>query len=243
MADDEPRITAALLRAPLDEFVAARSEAVRGLRQQGDRELAARVAALRKPSVVLWALNQVGAVAPDDLDALRDSGVGVRQAQEALLRGKRGAPEQLQQATQAQRGHIDVLTRRLGMVLEASGHASSQETMRRIGEDLRMASIADDETWAAVREGRLVQEPEQSGFPMMDVTLQQRATEQRVDRAASEHDRRVEAAEADVRRLESLERTAREHEQQARQRREQATQALQEARARAAALQQHRAPH
>lgn len=240
VADDEARLTAELMRSRLEDFVAARTEAIRRARQQGNRDLAKRLQALRKPSVVLWALNQAGAVASSDLDELRDAGVRLRDAQEALLRGEQGAAERLQQATQDQRRQVDVLTRRLGMVLEASGHAASQETLRRVGEGLRSAST-DDDTWDALHDGRLTEEPEQAGFPMMDVTLQRRATEQRAERDVLDHERRIDAAEAELRRAESVERTAREQEEQARQRREQATRALEEARARLTALQQKQA--
>lgn len=231
MADDEAHITAELMRGRLDEFVTARAKAERRLRQEGHRELAARIAALRKPSVGLWALNQAGTTAPADLDALRRSGIDLRRAQEALLGGKRDGAAQLQRATQGQRRHLDVVTRRLGMVLEGAGHAASAETMRRVSDGLRTASVGDEDTWSALRDGQLLEEPAHSGFPDMDVTLQQRVAEDRVERDDEDQLRRLEAAEAEVRRAESVEQAAREQEEMARQRLQEATRALDNARA------------
>ena len=231
MSADEKRLTAAVLRAPLDEFVAARTEAVRTLRAEGEADVARRIAALRKPSVVLWALNQAGAVAPDDLDALREEADALRGVQERVLGGDRTASAGLQRATQAHRQRLDVLTRRLGMVLGAAGHAAADTTMRRVTDGLRAASIGGDVTWHALREGRLLAEPEAATFPVTDVTLAPAARDDLVEREAAEHRKRRDAADADIRRATALLETAREHEAQARDRRLEAERALDDARA------------
>jgi hypothetical protein len=48
-----------LYGVPLDRFVPERAALVRALRSAGEREQAAAVAALRKPSVAAWAVNQL----------------------------------------------------------------------------------------------------------------------------------------------------------------------------------------
>jgi hypothetical protein len=218
------------MRGPLSGFVEARSQMVRDLRNTGNRELADRLAALRKPALSMWALNQAGAIAADDFEALRAAGDRLRQAQEKLLKGDRSAGDEMSKATQEQRRTIEILSRRLAMVLSASGHAASESTLRRLSDDLRSASVADGETWAALREGRLLSEPEPPTLPTLDVGDMHRVTEARVDQDAEARQKRIRTAEADVRRAEEFERTAREHEEAAQLRREQATQALQEAR-------------
>lgn len=232
MAGEEWRATAEVMRSPLEQFVTARTQAVRAFRALGQADVAARINALRKPSLVLWALNQAGAVAVDDLDALRDEGNAVRTAQARVLSGDRTASPVLQRATQDQRQRIDVLTRRLGMVLGAAGHAATDATMRRIANGLRAASIGDDVTWRALRDGRLLSEPDAASFPVMEVPLVPAAREELVEREAGEHLKRREAAEADVRRAEALLENAREQELRSRHRRMQAERALDDARAR-----------
>ena len=232
MPADEKRLTAAVLRAPLDEFVATRTEAVRTLRAEGESDVARRIAALRKPSVVLWALNQAAVVAPDDLEALRAEGNALRGLQERVLGGDRIASAGLQRATHEHRQRLDVLTRRLGMVLGAAGHAAADATMRRITGGLRAASIGDGATWQALRDGRLLAEPEAATFPVSDVTLAPAAREDLVEREAAEHRKRRDATDAEVRRATALLETAREHEAQARERRIEAERALDDARAR-----------
>ena len=218
------------MRRPLSDFIAARNEVVRRLREQEKPDLAKRIAGLRKPSVPLWALNQAGQVAAGDLEALRLAGDRLRQAQERLLKGDRLAGEQISEVLREQRGVIDALSRRLGMVLTAGGHAASAETLRRIREDLRSASTAEPETWLAIREGGLPSEPDQVGFPTLDVPDMQRVSEARANHDVDAHRKRLADATADVSRAEELEQAAREQEQAARQRREQATEALRVAR-------------
>jgi hypothetical protein len=224
------------MRAPLDRFTELRAERVRALRKDGETDLAQRIASLRKPSVVLWALNQSGAVATDDLDALRVAGDVLREAQEQVLGGDRSAASRLQHATQEQRRRVDALSRRLGMVLTGSGHAASDETMRRIGDGLRAASIAAEDTWDALRAGRLLAEPEAPSFPAMDSSRMRRVEEDRAGAGAEAQARRREAAEAEVRRTEQLERAAQEQAESAQRRLEQATRELEGARAALARL-------
>jgi hypothetical protein len=153
-----------------------------------------------------------------------------------VLSGDRTASPVLQRATQDQRQRLDVLTRRLGMVLGAAGHAAPDATTRRITNALRAASIGDDATWRALRDGRLLSEPDAATFPVLDVPLAPAAREELVEREATEHRKRRETAEADVRRAEALFESAREQELQSRHRRMQAERALDDARARLGAI-------
>jgi hypothetical protein len=236
VADDEAQLISALMRAPLDRFIAARTEAVRELRKQGNNDAAARIAALRKPSVVVWALDQAGAVALDDLDTLRQTAIALRAAQEEVLAGDRNAASAMQRAAQQQRQQVDVLTRRLGMVLGASGRAAPEPTLRRISDSLRAASIADDDTWEALRDGRLLEELDSASFPAVDVVPAPVVHEQRVARESAAQRKRRNAAEAAVRHAESAVRAAREQEELAQRRREEATRELELARSRLAEL-------
>ena len=56
-----------------EEFVAARNAVVKALKAAGEREEAAKVATLRRPSAVDWALNCVALEHADTLDQFLDA--------------------------------------------------------------------------------------------------------------------------------------------------------------------------
>ena len=104
-----PDEATALFRGPPDGFVAARDELVATLRDAGRADDAAAVKALRKPTVVAWALNQLVIRDPAGVRALADAGAEVRAAQQAALSSKRGATERLRSAGSARRGAVTAL--------------------------------------------------------------------------------------------------------------------------------------
>jgi hypothetical protein len=61
-----------LYALPLDEFTRERDELAKRLRADGDRDAAAAVKALKKPSVAAWAVNQVRRDRPEDMRRLLD---------------------------------------------------------------------------------------------------------------------------------------------------------------------------
>ncbi|HZU78079.1 MAG TPA: hypothetical protein VFA70_15030 [Dehalococcoidia bacterium] len=231
MADTFERHVAELMRRPLGEFAAARSKLARQLKQEGATEPAAQIAALRKPSLVLWTLNQAGMAAADELRSLREAGDRLRRAQQELLSGDRAAAQRMGGAVLAQRQAVETLTRRLGMVLTAAGHAAREATLRRVGDSLRIASVADAATWSALAEGRLLAEPEAHGFATIEApgTAGAGAAARRVEEVALQ--RRIAEAEDELQRAEAMERAAIDAETAARGRREEATAAVAEARA------------
>jgi hypothetical protein len=66
-----------------DAFTSSRSAEVRAARSAGNRELAAAVAQLRRPTVGAWLANQLARECKDELEALLDLGTSMRKAQEA----------------------------------------------------------------------------------------------------------------------------------------------------------------
>ena len=63
---------------PLDRFVPERTALSRELRKAGEREQAGEVAALRKPSVAAWAVNQLVRTQRKAIDELLEAGDGLR---------------------------------------------------------------------------------------------------------------------------------------------------------------------
>lgn len=69
------------------EFIAARNEAVRQLRADGCRELAAQVGSLRRPTVLAAELNRALRAAPAEVEALVKAAGELREAQRQALNG------------------------------------------------------------------------------------------------------------------------------------------------------------
>jgi hypothetical protein len=86
------------------EFTPARNELVRRLRMAGNRQLAARVAALRRPSPAAWAVNQLARHQRADVDDLLRLGDVLRTAQSHVLAG--ADPSDLRRAARARRDAV-----------------------------------------------------------------------------------------------------------------------------------------
>lgn len=87
-------VDAGLLRrlyaVPPEEFVAARNTTVKELRAADQRDTAAELAKLRRPSVVDWALNSVATEHPDAMGDALDAAARLRDAQTAAVEGRSG---------------------------------------------------------------------------------------------------------------------------------------------------------
>jgi hypothetical protein len=80
-----------LFREPPEDFVATRNALVKRLKAAGERDQAARIAALRRPSVVDWALNTVALTHGDVVAQFLAAATAARKAQAAAVEGRRGA--------------------------------------------------------------------------------------------------------------------------------------------------------
>ena len=148
-ADPVEEAAERLYGLPFDDFIAARDATAKALRKDGEKEAAAEVAKLPKPSQVAWVANQLGRAGADDFLAAGDA---VREAQ---LGG--GGREALREATAAQRAAVEAL-------LEQAGE------LRKLSRDLKdrlrallLAVAGDEDVRAAFEAGRLVDEPEPGG--------------------------------------------------------------------------------
>ena len=142
-------------------FVAARDALVARLRKEGDRERAAEVKALRRPSVAAWVLNRLAREEPKALEELESLGNELRSAQRAALSG--AGADRLRDATRRRRVVVERLARRAEAILEREGMASSPQASA-VRSALE-AAAADPEAALRLRVGRLEREPEgPSGF-------------------------------------------------------------------------------
>lgn len=137
------------------EFVAARDALARRLRSEGDRELAATVKQLRRPSVTAAAMNGAARAHPELLDAALAAADRLRQATEAAVGGDAG---DLRAASAEERAaakaFLEVAEARL------SDRGVSEQ---RLAGTLRAAAL-DPELREALRRGVLATDHEAPGF-------------------------------------------------------------------------------
>jgi len=142
----------ALYGLPLDEFTKARDTLARARTKEQGKESGAAVKALRKPSLVAWALNQLARRRPEEVEALLEAGARLRRAQTATLEG--GDPGELREATKAEAGEVQVLAAQARSILTETGRGGSPAHEDRLASTLRAAAV-DAEAGDLLRRGTL----------------------------------------------------------------------------------------
>ncbi len=148
---------------PLDRFIVERGRLAKDLRTQGRRDDAADVAALRKPSVAAWAVNQLVRTQRAGVDQLFGAGQALREAQAALLTGGRGTGADLRGAMQQERAAVENLLAAARGLLSSEGHDLSPAVIERVADTLHAAALSD-EAREAIGEGRLERELRHAGL-------------------------------------------------------------------------------
>jgi len=156
---DLAEVAAGLYAVPPAEFTGARTAAVEAARADGDRDLARAVGALRKPSAAAAAVNLLVRGRPDDLGALLDLGVRIREAQAALAGADLRALHAEQQ--RAVGAAADAALELLGGGAGGAVRGQVEGTLR--------AAMGDADAAAAVATGLLVRDLFSSGFEPVDV--------------------------------------------------------------------------
>jgi hypothetical protein len=141
---------------PLDRFIPERGALARELRNAGARDEAAAVAALRKPSVAAWAVNQLVRTQRREVGELFEAGDGLRAAHDAVLAG-RGDGSSLRAAVERERLAAETLTQAARGLLTSDGHELSPTIIERVTDTLHAAAL-DDDARRQVRDGRLERE-------------------------------------------------------------------------------------
>ena len=235
-ADPVDEAAGHLYGLPLEEFVAERDARAKALRKDGDKEAAADVGKLPKPSQVAWVANQLARAGADDL---LDAGAALREAQ---LGG--GGRDALREATAAERAAVEDLLKEAKGLRKLSRDATDR--LRAL-----LHAVAGDEDLRGLFEaGRLVAEPEPGGAwpegafvaaprqprPAKKGKPRESAAERRkreaAERKAAERARKEaerSRAEAERRKLERRLKSAREAAAEAKRRLEAAQEAYEEA--------------
>ncbi|MFI6362593.1 hypothetical protein ACIBG0_07555 [Nocardia sp. NPDC050630] len=146
------------------EFIAARAARAAEAKDAGDKELAAAISKLRKPTVAAWTVNLLARAVPDDVDALLQLGSALRTAQREL------SGEQLRTLTAQRQQIVNALAKRAGALAADRGHPVTEGVLREVGQTLT-AALADDAVAEQVRGGTLVTSASYEGFGPSGATL------------------------------------------------------------------------
>lgn len=122
-----------VFRADPDGFVAARNDLAARLAAEGRTDDAAAVKALRKPTVAVWALNQLHERDAEGVTALLDAGAELRAAQQAALSSSKGGAERLRSATVARRAAVARLVESASGVLTDAGRSADNQVAAMTG--------------------------------------------------------------------------------------------------------------
>lgn len=142
---------------PLEDFVAERKQLAKELRAGGEREAAAEVAKLPKPTPPAWALNRLAREDPDAVAEWLDAAEALRDASANPGAGLREAMAE----------HRDATRRLLATARERTrpgGRPLSEPMLERVRE-LLQAATADPDQAEALRRGTIVEAAEPSALP------------------------------------------------------------------------------
>jgi hypothetical protein len=129
-----------LFTLPLADFVTARNDLARALKVAGDKQTAARIQKLPKPSISAWAINQLVRKERALLDAMLATLDRQRTLQVAGLNAGIDR-DAMKEAKQEENETIGRIERALPAILEADGHASGRATIERCVRALRAAAV------------------------------------------------------------------------------------------------------
>ncbi len=153
----------ALYAALPGEFTAARNARVKEVRGAGDKELADRIHALRKPAQAAWVVNMLMRHDAEEMTQVLELGVSLRQAQ-ADLDG-----EALRELTRQRRRLVAAVTAKGRRLAAELGEKVSDAVARQV-EDTLHAAMVDEEAADAVRTGMLTEPLASTGLGTLDVT-------------------------------------------------------------------------
>ena len=148
-----------LFRLPLAEFISARKALAARLKSERRGGEADRVKSLPKPSISVWAVNQLYWRHRDQFDRLIAAGQRFRRAHSS----RTGKAEEMNEALHARREALSHLSDLAARLLSDAGHNPALETMRRIGTTMEAisayAALPDDQA-----AGRLTKDLDPPGF-------------------------------------------------------------------------------
>lgn len=138
-----------------EEFMARRGGLVASAKQQGAKELAKQIAALRKPSKSAATLNQLARQYPDGITDLLDLGERLRQAERSV------DAQQIRELTRERRKILDTLTRR---AFDITGETAPSAALKEEIVSTLTAALADSDLAEKLADGTLITSASWEGF-------------------------------------------------------------------------------
>jgi hypothetical protein len=139
-----------LHHGPLGEFTAARNALAKQLDKSGDKDAAAEVKSLPKPSVSAWAVNRLFEREPEKMRELLEAGEHARAGLRHAISGK--GVESLRDALDNERALRDALRRRAAALIEEdTGRKASAAILDRVATNLDSLALSPDSAEAADR--------------------------------------------------------------------------------------------
>lgn len=145
---DLDSVAGELYELPPEEFTSARNARAGEARSAGDRELAAAIKKLRRPTAGAWLANLLVRERPEQVAELLDLGAAMRRAQEEL------AGNELRQLSQQRRQAVAALGDEARHLVRELGRPLSEASARELEATLQ-AAIADPGAAEELRRGRL----------------------------------------------------------------------------------------
>jgi DNA repair exonuclease SbcCD ATPase subunit len=205
-----------LYQLPLEQFTEKRNALAKEL--QGSAKT--QVQHLIKPSLPMWAINQLYWRERPTYSALVDASEKVRAAHRALLSGPSGQKTDVRKPDQVHRAAIERAVAKTLAILATSGLRASGSALDTIRQSL--AALPTDEP-----RGRMTRPPEPSGFSLLTGVKPQAVPEAKAPRGVSAESKRKEADERQQearRQGEQLQEKQRKEEQRQQERAEKARQ-------------------
>jgi hypothetical protein len=139
------------------EFTAARDARAKEAKDAGDKEAAAEIKALRKPTVTAWLANQLVRQHADEVRPLLELGSALREAT-ATLSGP-----QLRELSRQRNDVVRALVRKARRLAAEAGQAVSEDVARGLEETLN-AALADPAQAELLLQGRMSVQLKHSGY-------------------------------------------------------------------------------
>jgi hypothetical protein len=137
-----------LYAVPRDEFTAARNAAAKQAREEGRRELADQIGALRRPSTAAWVANLLAREQPGEIRALVELGDGLREAQQQLQ------GDELRRLSAQRHQLVHGLVQQAQALARAAGHPASETVTRELSNTFT-AAVNSSAAAQALAGGRL----------------------------------------------------------------------------------------
>jgi hypothetical protein len=147
-----------LYALPPQRFTAARDAAVAEAKSSGDRDLAAALAAMKRPTLAAWLVNLVALKQPSAVQGLTELGQTIREAQGSVT------PTQLRDLSAQRRRELDAIVATARTLAMDSGEAEPGRAHLAEVESTFAAAMADDDSARLVRAGRVLKSLSYAGF-------------------------------------------------------------------------------